>query len=132
MDDNTTKVVMAVIALVGTVITPVVLVWVTKQQNKFIAKNQAETVKNQEAIAQKVEVYHKEVNGNMSKLLETTKELATAKEKVRANEEGTTVTSEQPTTMSGGGAKQALDQAAKKADETKQKIVEAKKKIEKI
>jgi uncharacterized membrane protein YgaE (UPF0421/DUF939 family) len=35
----------------------------------------------------KVEEYHAEVNGNMHKLLKTTEELATAKEKARGKEE---------------------------------------------
>lgn len=35
----------------------------------------------------KVDEYHKEVNGKMGQLIETTKELATAKEKARNKEE---------------------------------------------
>jgi hypothetical protein len=65
MDDNTTKVLMAVIALVSAVITPLVVVWVGKMQ------------------AKKIDDYHKEVNGKMGLLLETTKDLATAAEKAR-------------------------------------------------
>ena len=65
MDDNTTKVLMAVIALIGTIVTPIVVVYVAKQTNK------------------KVDAYHKEVNGHMTQLLETTKDLATANEKAR-------------------------------------------------
>jgi len=79
MDDNTTKVVMAIIALVSAVVTPLVLVIVTRMQNNKIDKNQVE-------IVEKVDVYHKEVNGNMAKLLKTTADLATAQEKARGEE----------------------------------------------
>jgi hypothetical protein len=79
MDDNTTKVVMAIIALISAVVTPLVLVIVTKMQNNKIDKNQIE-------IVEKVDVYHKEVNGNMAKLLKTTADLATAQEKARGEE----------------------------------------------
>lgn len=65
MDDNTTKVVLSVIALVSAIVTPFVLVIVTRMQNK------------------KIEGYHNEVNGKMSKLLQTTADLATAKEKAK-------------------------------------------------
>lgn len=76
MDDNTKEVVMAVIALISAIVTPVVLVIVTRLQNKKIDSNHAETI-------EKVEVYHKEVNGNMENLLKTTKDLATATEKAK-------------------------------------------------
>lgn len=120
MDDNTTKVVMAVIALVSAVVTPLVLVIVTRMQNKLITNNQAETKTALVAVTEKVEVYHKEVNGHMSKLLDTTKELATAQEKVRAsNEDG-------PVLESGKTAKAEvrndLDQAKEKIDIAKKKL----------
>jgi hypothetical protein len=69
MDDNTTKVLMAVIALVSAVVTPLVVVLVGNIQ------------------ARKIDKYHKEVNGKMGTLLETTKQLATATEKARADAE---------------------------------------------
>lgn len=69
MDANTKDVLMAVIALISAVVTPLVVVYVNKQTNK------------------KVDEYHKEVNGKMGQLLETTKELATAQEKARAQGE---------------------------------------------
>lgn len=72
MDDNTTKVLMAVIALITTVVTPLVVVYVGKMTNNKVTVLQT-----------KVEEYHKEVNGNMGKLLKTTEELATAKEMAR-------------------------------------------------
>lgn len=114
MDDNTTKVVMAVIALISAVVTPLVLVIVTKMQNKQIATNQAETKTAIGTVTEKVEVYHKEVNGNMAKLLDTTKELATANEKARASAE------DKPST--GVGVKKNLDQAKEKIDEAKKKL----------
>lgn len=57
---------MALITLISAIVTPIVVVYVSKQTNK------------------KVDEYHKEVNGKMGQLLETTKELATAQEKARA------------------------------------------------
>jgi hypothetical protein len=69
MDANTKDVLMAVIALISAIVTPVVVVYVNRQTNK------------------KVDEYHKEVNGKMGQLLETTKDLATANEKARAQSE---------------------------------------------
>lgn len=66
MDDNTAKVLMAIIALIGTVVTPIVVVYVNNRTNK------------------KVDAYHKEVNGKMGELLETTKKLG--KEEGKAEE----------------------------------------------
>lgn len=97
MDDNTTKVVMAIIALVSAVITPVVLVWVTKMQNKKIDANQIETKeaiggvvtkvegtdKKVDVIETKLDENHKLMNGNIDKLMKKTDELATAKEKAK-------------------------------------------------
>ena len=83
MDANTKDVILAIIALISTIVTPLVLLYVTKNQNKKIADNHVDTKKDIEHVVEKVEVYHKEVNGNMSKLLETTKDLATATEKAK-------------------------------------------------
>lgn len=69
MDANTKDVLMAVIALISAVVTPLVVVYVGKMN------------------AKKVDDYHKEVNGKMGMLLETTKDLATATEKARAKSE---------------------------------------------
>lgn len=87
MDANTKDVLMAVIALISAVVTPLILLYVTKKQNEKIDSNQLALTTNQSQITAKVEEYHKEVNGNMSKLLKTTEELATANEKVRAASE---------------------------------------------
>lgn len=81
MDDNTTKVIMAIIALISAIVTPLILLYVTKKQNEKLDNNQAGIVQ----VAEKVDTYHKEVNGKMGELLETTKQLATAKEKARAD-----------------------------------------------
>lgn len=83
MDDNTTKVLMSLIALISAVVTPLILLYVTKKQNEKIDSNQQVLTKNQNQITEKVDEYHKAVNGNMEKLLKTTEELATAKEKAR-------------------------------------------------
>lgn len=87
MDDNTTKVLMAIISLISAVITPIVVVYVTKKQNEKIDSNQVALTANQNQIKATVEEYHKEVNGNMGKLLKTTEELATANEKARHQSE---------------------------------------------
>jgi hypothetical protein len=82
MDNNTHDVLLAVIALVSAIVTPLVLVYVTRKQNEKIDGN----AKIISSVAEKVDGYHKEVNGNMAKLLETTKDLATAQEKARAED----------------------------------------------
>lgn len=87
MDANTKDVLMAVIALISAVVTPLIVLYVTKKQNEKIDSNQVALTANQNQITAKVEEYHKEVNGNMGKLLKTTEELATANEKVRAASE---------------------------------------------
>lgn len=76
MDDNTTKVVMAIIALISAVVTPLVVVIATKMQNKKI-----------DTIETKLDENHKQQNGNLTKLLETTSQLATAKEKAKNEKE---------------------------------------------
>jgi uncharacterized membrane-anchored protein YhcB (DUF1043 family) len=103
MDDNTTKVLMALIALISGVVTPIVVVYVGKQNAKKIV-----------AVTDKVDEYHKEINGRMGQLLDTTKELATAQEKVRASTEDKQST--------GTGVKKNLDQAKEKIDEAKKKL----------
>lgn len=84
MDDNTAKVLMAIIALISAVVTPLVLVHVTKKQNKQIATNQSETKAAIGGVVEKVEVYHAEVNGKMGQLLETTKALGKAEGKAES------------------------------------------------
>lgn len=125
MDDNTTKVVMAIIALISAVVTPLVLVIVTKMQNKQIAKNQTETKAEIGVVKEDVKEYRKEVNGHMTKLLQTTGELATANEKVRASVEDKPVQEEnKPTTVEGKGIKKDLTQAKEKIDQAKKKLDE--------
>lgn len=76
MDANTKDVLMALIALISAVVTPLVVVYVGRVNAAKIA-----------SVKEKVDEYHKEVNGKMGTLLETTKELATAQEKARADAE---------------------------------------------
>lgn len=75
MDANTKDVLMALIALISAIVTPLIVLYVNQKQ-----------VKKLNVMNEKVDGYHKEVNGNMAKLLETTKELATAQEKARAED----------------------------------------------
>lgn len=87
MDDNTTKVIMAIIALVSAVVTPLVLVYVTRKQNEKIDANQVQITSKVDIVEKKLDENHQLTNGHMTKLLETTAELATANEKVRAASE---------------------------------------------
>lgn len=81
MDDNTTKVLMALIALISAIVTPLVLVIVTKMQNKKIDANQVVVVNKQKEIVQKLDESHKQMNGNLDKLIKSTADLATLTEK---------------------------------------------------
>lgn len=76
MDANTRDVLMA---LITAIITPLVILYVSKRQVKKVE----DKIGGLEA---KVEVYHKEVNGGFAKLLETTAELATVKEKKKGDD----------------------------------------------
>lgn len=75
MDDNTTKVVMAVIALISAIVTPLVVVIATRMQNKKI-----------DVIENKLDENHRLTNGHMTTLLKTTKDLATMTEKNKHSE----------------------------------------------
>lgn len=90
MDANTKDVLMAIIALISAVVTPLILLYVTKKQNEKIDNNQVALTANQTQIAAKVEEYHKEVNGHMTQLLKTREDLGAANEKVRAAAEAPT------------------------------------------
>lgn len=81
MDDNTTKVIMAIIALVSAVVTPLVLVYVTRKQNEKIDSNQAEITGKVDVVEKKLDESHKQMNGNLDKLIKSTADLATLKEK---------------------------------------------------
>lgn len=72
MDANTKDVLMALIALVSAVVTPLVVVYVGRQNSNKV-----------NGLTNKVDEYHKAVNGGFQKLLDTTAELATANEKAR-------------------------------------------------
>ncbi len=87
MDANTRDVLMALITMV---ITPLVVLYINRKQAKSIAavKTEVHAVKTDvHAVKAGVEEYHKAVNGGFAKLLETTSELATAKEKARQADE---------------------------------------------
>ena len=83
MDDNTHDVLMAVITLISAVVTPLIVVYVSRKQSAKIEANKAGI----DHVVDRVDGYHKEVNGNMAKLLETTRQLAVAQEKARAEQE---------------------------------------------
>lgn len=76
MDANTKEVLMAVIALISAVVTPLIVLYVSQKQ-----------VKKLNTVEQKLDENHRLTNGHMTQLLETTKQLATATEKARAENE---------------------------------------------
>lgn len=105
MDANTKDVLMAIIALISAIVTPLILLYVTKKQNEKIDSNQVALTTNQQQITAKVDEYHKEVNGNMAKLLKTTEELATANEKARHQSEGSGLPDDAKLKITGGEIK---------------------------
>lgn len=72
MDANTKEVLMAVIALISAIVTPIVVVLAAKIQAKKI-----------DVVEKKLDENHKLANGHFTQLLKTTAELATAQEKAR-------------------------------------------------
>lgn len=70
MDDNTTKVLLAIIALISALVTPIVVVFVANKTNKKVA-----------VIETKLDESHRQMNGNLDKLIKSTKDLATLQEK---------------------------------------------------
>lgn len=78
---------MAIIALVSAVVTPLVLVYVTRKQNEKIDANQVQITGKVDVVEKKLDDNHRLTNGHMTTLLQTTKDLATANEKVRAASE---------------------------------------------
>lgn len=70
MDANTKEVLMALIAFLSAVVTPIVVVYVGKQTHKKV-----------EVIEKKLDETHKQMNGNMDKLIKSTADLATLTEK---------------------------------------------------
>lgn len=83
MDDNTTKVLMALISLISAVVTPLVVVFVNRKTNKKVDAN----CRKLEVVEDKLDESHKQMNGNLDKLIKTTAELATAQEKARAKKQ---------------------------------------------
>jgi hypothetical protein len=75
MDANTKDVLMALIALISAIVTPLIVLYVNQKQVKKI-----------NIIENKLDENHKLTNGHMTALLETTKQLATATEKARAED----------------------------------------------
>lgn len=76
MDENTRDVLLSVIALISAVVTPIVVVYVNRQ-----------TMKKVHVIEGKLDENHKLVNGHLAALIQTTKDLATANERARADAE---------------------------------------------
>lgn len=70
MDANTRDVLMSVIALISAVVTPLVVVYVNRQTNKKV-----------DVIENKLDESHKQMNGNLDKLIKSTADLATLTEK---------------------------------------------------
>lgn len=82
MDPNTATVLNSVLDIISIIVTGIMVVYVARNNKKVDAvKSDVSTVNS------KVEEYHKEVNGKMGLLLETTKQLATANEKARSEKE---------------------------------------------
>ena len=82
MDDNTKDILMAIIEIISVIVTALMLIRVNRSNVKIDdVKNDVHTVHT------KVDEYRKEINGHMTALLETTKDLATAKEKARGEAE---------------------------------------------
>lgn len=76
MDENTRDVLLSLIALISAVVTPLIVVYVNRL-----------TMKKVHVIEGKLDENHKLVNGHLSALIQTTKELATANERARADAE---------------------------------------------
>lgn len=76
MDANTKDVLMALIALISAVVTPLIVLYVNNK-----------TIKKLSTVEGKLDENHRLTNGHMAKLIETTKELATATEKARGKAE---------------------------------------------
>lgn len=66
------RTVLSLLTAIVTMITPIVVWRLNHKQSKKIGE-----------VKDKVDEYHKEINGRMGQLLETTKQLATEKEKAR-------------------------------------------------
>jgi septal ring factor EnvC (AmiA/AmiB activator) len=106
MDENTRDVLMAILEIVSIIITALMVVYVARSNNKLdkvgtkiatvdekveLQNNKLVTVQsNVELVDQKVAIVetkldesHKQMNGNLTKLLQTTTDLATEKEKAK-------------------------------------------------
>lgn len=122
MDANTKDVLMAIIALISAVVTPLILLYVTKKQNEKIDNNQIALTANQNQITAKVEEYHKEVNGHMTQLLKTREDLGAANEKVRAASEAPATQTTPPVQLTGATKLKIVEGEIKvKPGETKKK-----------
>lgn len=76
MDENLKEVLLAVIALISAIVTPLIVLYVSIKQSKKL-----------NTVESKLDENHKLVNGHLSALLQTTKDLATATERARAKAE---------------------------------------------
>lgn len=78
MDSNTKDVLLAVIEIISAIVTALMIVYVARSNKKIDSVNTKVDV-----VEKKLDENHTQQNGNLNKLLETTKQLATAQEKAR-------------------------------------------------
>lgn len=72
MDDNTTKVLLAIISLISAVVTPLVVVYVANRTNKKVAIVESKVA----VVDSKLDHNFEQANGHFTKLLETTAKLS--------------------------------------------------------
>jgi alcohol dehydrogenase class IV len=72
MDSNTKDVLMAIIALISAIVTPLIVLYVNNKTNKKV-----------DVIETKLDESHKQMNGNLDKLIKASTDLATATEKAK-------------------------------------------------
>ena len=89
MDANTKEVLIAILTLV---ISPLILWFIARRNSKEIKAISLQVVEQKEKLLEKVDVVekkldenHKQANGHFSELLESAKQLATAKEKEKGD-----------------------------------------------
>jgi hypothetical protein len=70
MDDNLKEVLMSLIALISAIVTPIVVVYVNSKTNKKM-----------DVVEKKLDESHRQMNGNLDKLIKSTEDLATLREK---------------------------------------------------
>lgn len=85
MDANTKDVLDGIIRIAEIIVTAVMVVYVSRNNAKInTVKAEVQTTKAKVSVVEeKLDENHKLINGHLSNLLETTKELATEKEKAK-------------------------------------------------